>query len=527
MAEPLTREQYQKALDDGFSHDDIVSFERQRLAAPAGPEARPMVRGFFGDVPADAYARGERNVMGNIFERPGAAVRSFLSGQGYAAGAINPGDVPTFQESLLDRYYRSFGEKIPTRLERFIGNVPSTLGLAADISTNPADVLTLAAPKVPGVRQAFNALMRSRLGRTASSAANAPISKIPQVIQEGMRALNPEGIFQATQQGISQVVKKGISKGVRPTVTGKGTAQRTGEYWRRVQQGVVEIVKNQDNLGFVDELGTPVSRLPKNLPEYAQAIERTKAKVYQTYATLSQQAGDVGARFSAKGIVSKLEEVSKDLKFAPETRKYAGGLRGAIRELDGATPDVVQTRIEDLNQSLKGFYFGRVEKAKAEVDASVAKLMRSELDNIIERATGQQYQYWKNVYGALTTVEKEVNHRAMVALRASPRGLFDLTDIFSGGQVLSGIFYGNPASVLAGATQYAIKSGIKSINNPNRIVTKMFQDVSSLLQRQQAMGSSGVAPRMPSRLGRFNPLEAVSQVRGARALQELRGIQSE
>jgi len=94
----------------------------------------------------------------------------------------------------------------------------------------------------------------------------------------------------------------------------------------------------------------------------------------------------------------------------------------------------------------------------------------------------------------LKAAEKEVNQRAMVVLRQNPKGIFDLTDIFSGGQIISGVAHGNPASVLAGLAQYGIKGAIKRANNPNLIIKKMFSNVERLMLK-----SEGLQKRITSR----------------------------
>lgn len=96
------------------------------------------------------YARGERSAIGNIFERPGAAVRSAILGGfkpgSYAKGANVPEEVPMFQDVLLDKYYKApdFAGK------EALGYGVSALGMAGDIATSPADLATILAPKVPG-----------------------------------------------------------------------------------------------------------------------------------------------------------------------------------------------------------------------------------------------------------------------------------------------------------------------------------------------------------------------------------------
>jgi len=121
------------------------SLAQQEFFTGKLPQAQKMV-GVFGKVPEEEFLAGRRNIMGNISERPAAAIRSALQGQGYTAGAINPTNVPNFQDLLLRAYY----EKTPNFAGKtLLGNIPSAVGLGADILTNPADMALLLLPKVP------------------------------------------------------------------------------------------------------------------------------------------------------------------------------------------------------------------------------------------------------------------------------------------------------------------------------------------------------------------------------------------
>lgn len=111
--------------------------------------------GFFGSVPESAYNRGERNIVGNIFERPGAAIRSALMGKGYTAGALNPANVPKFQDVALNAYYN----KLPNFPGKtMLGNIPSAAGLAADILTEPSALIPTVAGMSPTIRGAAKAI---------------------------------------------------------------------------------------------------------------------------------------------------------------------------------------------------------------------------------------------------------------------------------------------------------------------------------------------------------------------------------
>lgn len=126
-------------------------FEKAKIGTPA----ESKVLGVAGSIPKSKFERGERNILGNIFERPAAAVRggilSTAKGEGflkgYKQGAILPQTVPTFQETGLRKYYE--GTEKPSMLKVAGGFGVSVAGLAADVLTNPADLLALLIGKTP------------------------------------------------------------------------------------------------------------------------------------------------------------------------------------------------------------------------------------------------------------------------------------------------------------------------------------------------------------------------------------------
>jgi hypothetical protein len=144
------------SLDDLWKSSQTQEVQKQETI----PEKNV---GFFGSVPESAYNRGERNIIGNIFERPGAAIRSAIQGKGYGAGALNPTNVPMFQDQMLNAYYKKAGVN-PLSLAG--GSLVSAGGLAADVLTNPADVLAMIAGKAPGVKAITKAI-----GETAPAQA--------------------------------------------------------------------------------------------------------------------------------------------------------------------------------------------------------------------------------------------------------------------------------------------------------------------------------------------------------------------
>jgi hypothetical protein len=114
----------------------------------------------------------------------------------------------------------------------------------------------------------------------------------------------------------------------------------------------------------------------------------------------------------------------------------------------------------------------------------IANNLRKGLDSSIESLTSPGYQTLKNKYGALKTIERDVNRRAIVDARKNVKGLIDFSDIFSGSQVFNGIVTMNPAVAGQGMAAKAIASLYKHYNNPNAIVKRMFTKTENMMKSQ-------------------------------------------
>lgn len=99
----------------------------------------------------------KQNLMGQIFNVPGAAIRSAIQGKGFVQGAVNPSSVPTFQDTALNSYYGKL-PNFPGKTA--LGMGVSALGMAGDVLTNPADMALALAGKAPGVNKAVGAVRK-------------------------------------------------------------------------------------------------------------------------------------------------------------------------------------------------------------------------------------------------------------------------------------------------------------------------------------------------------------------------------
>lgn len=511
------------------SKPDLSSIPDDELFKMAGIEKpAPKQIGFFGKVSEDEYAQGKRNWLGNITDRPAAASRGAIQAEpalalaGPLAGLIassgivgnrartaaldaaeNPLSVKTFQEQALEniRPIKSTNEGI----NFLTGIVPSVGGLAADLTTDPVNALGSLigfAPLGKG-RTLGGVLGKTALAQEAKKIANTDVKQLPQAVSQGidtLRGITPEKAVQTIDASIQDVVKSGISKGIRPTVVGKKTPKRQDNFYQDATDGVKAIIATKDNI-FTDESGNALSKLPENINEYAQAVDTLKNNIYSEYTRLAQEAGDTGVKFNTAPIEKELSTIAnpKNIKFTPQERAYAQGLIGDIAELNGADPLTIQERIKKLNSSLQGYYAGKIDKMQAQIDASVASMMRKQLDDIIEKSTGEQYKTLKRIFGSLKAVENDVNHRAIVASRQSPKNLLDLVDVFSTGQAVRGIMTGNPVEVLSAMAQSGVKNAFKAVNNPNRIIKNMFLKTDRLMsKRNEYLGR--IAPTLTGEL---------------------------
>lgn len=119
----LTEEQYNQALSSGFSHEQIVDFEKRRKLEDNSSKG-------------EDHSQQPQNILGATFNVPGAAIRSAIQGKGYAQGAMRPDDVPTFSQLQSQQ---PKGKQILQNL--LTGGVPA--GAVADFVTNPADILSV------------------------------------------------------------------------------------------------------------------------------------------------------------------------------------------------------------------------------------------------------------------------------------------------------------------------------------------------------------------------------------------------
>lgn len=310
---------------------------------------------------------------------------------------------------------------------------------------------------------------------------NPPRAGLPASAIEGAKSIIPDSV--------DPMITERYTKAVRPTVVGKATATQMDTANSRAVEAVKSIVANKGDLNILDQYGEPTGKLPETLHQFSQAIEQTKAKIFQQYDALQSQAGEAGAKVDLTPISEELTKVAenpvvKDIH--PAVADYADGMAKSLSERSVYTPSQAQEAIAHLNAKLEAFYKNPTYEnaSAASVDAMMANKLRSGLDETIDSATGEAYQPLKNQYGALSSIEKDVAHRAIVDARRNVKGLVDFTDIFSASDLVKGLATQNPAMLASAAAKKGFAEWIKWKNNPNVTVRKMFQGVDNATQIQ-------------------------------------------
>jgi len=304
-------------------------------------------------------------------------------------------------------------------------------------------------------------------------------------------------------------VERGINKGVRPSVVKKEMWQQREKYMKNARSAVDDIVKNKGNLELVDREGNiRRGKLPQTLEEFSQAIEQTKRDIFEQYDSLAKQTQKP---INLGPIIEDLKLITNDRvlqSISPETVKYAqsrikalsdpiigpdGKPTGSLKAKEFSATDM-QKMIQLLNQSEKAAYMNPVPEmlGRASVDVPIANNLRAALDAAIEKATGVEYQPLKNRYGALRMLETDVTKRAIVDARKNIKGLIDFSDMFSSHQLVYGVFAGQLPSAAAGTFVKGLSSTYKWINDPNRIVKKMFKKTEKINKKYR----SGVPVRL-------------------------------
>jgi hypothetical protein len=432
----------------------------------------------------------------DVQQRLNTAKKGFFSsvGEKYRAHSQRAGEIQQSDQNFLSKTLQGAGSAAKfigeTALEGVKAVTPDIIEESVSGAIEGAAKPIVESAPVQAGMEEYAQWKEANPEAAANLEAIGSISTLLPIGKAGQVARGTVGqtidLFTPAQATLEKKVVDIFQKGVKPNLQGQQTLGQADKYKQSVVDAVKTISTNKNDLQFTDEAGDVISgRNPESLQEFSEAIDQTKKKIYEQYDNLATQAGEQGVKVDGIKIANQLDEVinNKALKLSnPEAVRYAEEVRNRFVRAGEIDAKTAQDIIQNYNNSLKAFYRNPTPEGltKNAVDALMANQMRKALDDGIEGLTGAQYQSLKNQYASLKTIERDVLRATLRDARKNAKGLIDYTDIFSGGQLVSGLLTLNPGAIATGAAQKGISEWFKFLNNPNRAVENMFETAEKL-----------------------------------------------
>lgn len=282
-------------------------------------------------------------------------------------------------------------------------------------------------------------------------------------------------------QAVDNFVTGKFRNVVKPSRIGQQTAPQLAAQDSRILTAVDQIIANQPNLKFTNEIGQEVTgQLPRSLRQFSEAIDQTKRSIFQRYDQMAQQAGTAGVRVDLTPVVQKLREAAAQpevIDLHPNLAADAERLATNFEARGFYTPGEAQDVIQNLNRTLAGFWRNPTAEtvSHSSLLAPIASTLRQQLDSAIEGAQGPGYQVLKNQYGALRSVEKDVAGAVQREANKIPGGLMGhLADLGSAEEFIRGVMTLNPSAMARAGGIKAAKLAMKYVNDPNRAIARLF-----------------------------------------------------
>ena len=468
----LTLEQFKALRAKGLTTEQIARFESGKKPTIKQP-VKTGISGF-----ASGAGKGEINTLSNMSQFGQNLLNLPLKGVNKVSNLIAGKDV--FNQRLMNQGANTI---IPQELRTPIGGaekagfateqiaeylIPGSASLkagkAASVATTGGKILKGAAElTATGLTEGIlgtgqSALQSGKLGK--NELAVGAISTVSPAIMAGGGKVLSKFIPTSLKTKISESITKAIKPSVK-SIKNPGYIDTAARGFQVMSKNPIEF--------------DGVFRKPETVSETLTSLKETKKKLYEQYSSIAQKSGEIGAKFSPRQIMADLSNWIKGTGYSADVKEYAQKRLGQLADLENLTPVQIQDRIQELNSGINFFPASGADKIKNQIDATIAVRLRKELDDIILNSTGLPYQSLKSDYAALKTIEDDIARQSAVLARKAEKGFFDITDIFTGGSITSGVLTGNPAAVISGLSGRLLKEYTKYINSPDRYIKNIFK----------------------------------------------------
>lgn len=256
----------------------------------------------------------------------------------------------------------------------------------------------------------------------------------------------------------------------------------TERYLAKAKDSVYTIVTRKEELTLTNEAWEVVkNKIPHSINQFNEATQQIKRNIYEEYSEISKTA-NIKTEVNYMPIIKELEtlktnRVFKDMPESQSLEKYIDSIISSFKEnwWQRSILDAEELK-KSYNSKLDAFYRNPTtnDYSKSNIDALVNNLIWKQLDDTILSATWDDYAILKNQYWALRTIEKDINHRAIIEARKWWASITDHASILTVRDTVAAI---GRWDIVRGwewvATEW-FKAVYKYINSPDRKIKNMF-----------------------------------------------------
>lgn len=268
------------------------------------------------------FKPGDMNIYGDVFQRPGDALLSLITGQGYAEGAVNPQNV----ESVQSRALRNFAPKTESVALNFLGGLPaSTIGLAGDIARQPANLIALLAGELQGVKQAGQSMAQTKPAQAVGRFMSKERSIIPKQDPSKLITKAQKITTELMQPSKTQLVKY-LDRGQEmPAIREAAKVIKKSKNYTQLRNNIDDVIKSnftkrnailkKNNFKVSDDYLTELKSLIQETKQVGQA---TPAEIKTMEGVLSRELAFIKKnpnfdRLSAQARKEMLQNITQKL----------------------------------------------------------------------------------------------------------------------------------------------------------------------------------------------------------------------
>lgn len=449
-------------IESGIQEQAEKTVKSQETSKTGYNKAMSTVRG----------AAGSMNViLGNL---PVVYEAGHLVGKGIGA-AVKA--VPEPVKGIAAKAGKALAERTPEEVKSTLGAALETAGLVGSVVGGVGLAAKAPGMAVTAAKGAAKLTGKTAVatGTAAKDAATTAGKGAVQTAKKVAGAFTPDLTPAEWAAKVKKDLQSGLMKGVRPS---KSKLKSMGDIKRYQAKGAraVDLIDDyMPSLKVLDDAGEAVSTV-SNRKQMLDALDQTKREVFKKYDAMQKAATGYG--FDPQPVIDKLDEVAANTKrYDSAIRVHAKRMADEISHMKGATAEEVNERIKYYNSAMPGFEAGQnVGRVEAQVEGTVAAMLRGQLDDMVTKAVGPGYNKLKQDYSALRFLEDDIARQAASQL-GDKGALGTFTNLISGERLISSVILSKRELLARAASMEGAGAFLKWYTGPDRHIKQMFQSV--------------------------------------------------